>query len=237
MKFAICDDNFQYRKQLKEYFDETETKNLECETFNSGEDLIFAYEKNHADFDAIFLDMEMEKINGIETANIIRSFDKHVIIVFITSHTKYMQKSFECEPFRFLIKPVDFEDIKKVTNEVVKKLTQNRTTFVFTNKRDTIRLFCDDIIYFECQLHKVLIHTKDNTYKISGTISGIYKNIDRSNFFKIHSSYIVNLSFVKTIKGNDIELYDCEKTLPVSRANKKELLSALFNLKERKYLI
>ena len=99
------------------------------------------YENQEADYDAIFLDMEMGKLGGIETANKIRETDKYVIIVFVTSHTKYMKECFQCEPFRFLIKPINTDEINKVIKEIAIRLSQERKTFVFSEKRNIIRLF------------------------------------------------------------------------------------------------
>ena len=114
MNIAICDDNQQYINQTEEYFSKVGDKNINHDAFYSGEELVKAYENGFGDYDVIFLDMEMGGLTGIETANIIRKQDKHVIIVFVTSHTKYMQECFECSPFRFLIKPVAEQDMLKV---------------------------------------------------------------------------------------------------------------------------
>ena len=54
------------------------------DVFYNGEQLVEVYKEHSANYDVSFLDIEMEKLNGIETANTIREFDEHVIIIFIT---------------------------------------------------------------------------------------------------------------------------------------------------------
>ena len=100
MNIAICDDNNDYINTLENYIDDLKVKNLEHDVFYSGEELLNEYKNNEANYDAIFMDMEMGELDGIETANLIRQYDRHVIIVFVTSHKKYMQRSFQCMPFR-----------------------------------------------------------------------------------------------------------------------------------------
>lgn len=106
LNIAICDDNQEYINILEKYILDKNEPEVSCDAFYSGEELVKMYNMGEGNYDVIFLDMEMNILNGIETANIIRKMDKHVIIVFVTSHTKYMQACFECSPFRFLIKPV-----------------------------------------------------------------------------------------------------------------------------------
>lgn len=237
MNIAICDDNREYINTMEDYLSSVKEVRFDYDVFESGEDLLREYETETTPYDAIFLDMEMKEIDGIETANRIRKFDKHVIIIFVTSHTKYMQKSFECTPFRFLVKPVSHSEIETVFQEVCQKLSEERTTFVFTENRNKIRLFCDDIIYFENQSHWILIHTKDEVYKICKSLSDLYEKLDHSMFIRVHSSYIVNLGYIRAIKNNDIELYNCDKHIPLSRSNKKLVNTKLINFKERKYLV
>lgn len=237
MDIAICDDSIDYIGILEKYFDKMKRFDLCYDTFLSGEDLLAAYKNNGAVYDAIFLDMEMGGIDGIETANIIRSIDKRVIIVFITSYTKYMKRSFECLPFRFLVKPVSFEDMEKVMCAVYRRLSEEKSTFVFYENRNKVRLFCENILYFECQSHWILIHEKDNIYKICRSMSDLYDQIDQSVFCRVHNSYIINFNYVKRIYENTIELYDTDKIIPVSRTYKKDFTRGFIRFKERRYLI
>ena len=138
MNIAICDDNNDYINTLENYIDDLKVKNLEHDVFYSGEELLNEYKNNEANYDAIFMDMEMGELDGIETANLIRQFDRNVIIVFVTSHKKYMQRSFQCMPFRFLIKPINFSDFEEVFREVCIKLDDDPETFIFLENATAI---------------------------------------------------------------------------------------------------
>lgn len=236
LTLAICDDSMNYINTLEDYIDEIDAS-VYYDVFQSGEELLHAYENNDFRYDAILLDMEMRVLDGIETANRIREIDKYVIIVFITSHTKYMQRSFECEPFRFLVKPISSADIKKLFSEISSKLSRTRTTFVFSENRNIVRLFCDDIIYFESQSHIVWVNTKDTKYKTCIPLSEVYKKLDPEMFFRVHKSFVINLNSIKEIRESDVILYGCDKAIPVSRTYKKAFVSAFINSKERKYMI
>lgn len=236
LTLAICDDSIGYINTLEDYIDKTGA-DASCDAFQSGEELLYAYENNGARYDAILLDMEMKALDGIQTANRIRKIDRNVIIVFITSYTKYMHRSFECEPFRFLVKPVAPEDIARLFSEMQAKLSRERRALVFAEGRNMFRLFCDDIIYFESQSHIVWVHTTDGSYKITKPISKVCEGLDSEMFFRIHRSYVVNLSFVKEIRESETVLYGCAEPILISRTRKRAFVSAFINFKERKYMI
>jgi len=237
VNIAICDDSTEYTNIMETYLESMKIPGLDIDVFYSGEELVKSYENNGAVFDAVFLDMEMGELDGIETANRIRQIDKHVIIVFVTSHTKYMLRSFECSPFRFLVKPVEFDEVEKVMTDVLKKLSEERTTFVFTENRNKIRLFCDDIIYFECQAHYIYIHTKDTIHKICKTMAELIESIDANTFIQVHKSFVINLNHIREIRESEVILYNSNKIIPISRSYKKQVSTGFINFKERKYLI
>lgn len=237
MKIAICDDDMNCINLIENYINSLKKTESECDAYSNGEELIHSYVLNSERYDVIFLDMEMDQLNGIETANHIREIDEYVIIVFITSHTEYMRDSFRCAPFRFLLKPVDKEEFRTVFADIVKKLSKQRKVFAFTENKTHIRLYCDDIIYCESRDHWILIHTKDTTYRICKSLSDLQAQLDKESFFRVHKSYIVNFRHLKSIKENNIRLYHCDEMIPLSRTYKKDVLMAYTNFIERDFYI
>ena len=237
MRIAICDDDERCVETASQYLDKIGKADFEYDTFPSGEDLLKVYRKSGCVFDVIFLDMEMEQLNGIETANHIRELDEHVIIVFVTSHTEYMRESFKCSPFRFLVKPVDEEEFETVFYDINKKLSKQRKVFAFTENKARIRLYCDDIIYCESQDHWIWIHTKEQTYKICKTLTDLHESLDKEIMYRVHKSFIINFQYIKSIKENDIQLYHCDKLIPISRLYKKDVLREYTNFIERDFYI
>lgn len=238
MKIAICDDSLEYINIVEGYLDEFKSPNFDYDVFMNGEDLVFEYENNEADYDAIFLDMEMEQMDGIQTANCIRKVDKDVIIVFVTSYKKYMQQSFECYPFRFLIKPVDFQEFKKVYDEVCIKLNDDPKTLVFSENKKRTRIYCSDIVFFESSSHWILIYTRDGkVHKVRKTMIELFDTISKSTFVKVHRAFVVNLAHVYQISQTDVAMHYCNVKIPISKNYKKDFMDSFLNFKERKYLL
>lgn len=238
MKIAICDDNTVFLNELAAGIRDLAPGETEIKCFQNGETLIRAYEAGEAGFDVIFLDIEMEGMDGIEAANQIRSMDRHVLIVFVTSYDKHMHRSFACLPFRFLVKPVKREALQDVYREICIKLADAPGTFVFTENKQRIRLFCDDILFFESRGHWIILHKRDGqTHKIQKNMKDLLETVDKSCFCRVHRAFAVNMNSVYKVGNTELTLHNSEKTVPLSRMYKKEFLDFFTAFKERKYLL
>ena len=115
IKIGICDDNAKIVSKIKRYVESYDKEKADIRTFKNGEELLAEEEV----FDAIFLDIDMDGINGIETAQKIRIYDKDVKIIYITSYTEYTNAAFSVHAFGYLNKPVKQEEIFKQLDEVI----------------------------------------------------------------------------------------------------------------------
>ncbi|MBQ7033653.1 MAG: response regulator transcription factor [Clostridia bacterium] len=238
MKIAICDDNKVILDGLTAGIRDLDPEKNEIQCFSSGDMLLRAYKAGKVGFDVIFLDIEMEGMDGIETANAIRSLDRHVLIVFVTSHERHARRCFECRPFRFLLKPVSEADLQKVYGEISRCLAEERKTFVFTENKQHIRLFCEDILFFESRGHWIVLHKKDGqTHKIQKNMKELMESVDKSHFCRVHRAFVVNLNAVYTVGNTELSLHQSEKTIPLGRTYKKEFMDFFTAFKERKYLL
>ena len=233
MKIAICDDNNEYINNIINDIQSLENIKAECYSYTCGEALLSECCDGKAWFDVILLDMEMDGINGIDTANRIRAIDENVIIIFITAYSEYMKESFKCQPFRFLEKPVCTDELKAVFKDVLKKLSLSRKAFLIPENKGITRLFCDDVIYCESHNHSVNICTKTGMYKVYMSLSELYEKLDKNILCRVHQSFIVNLNNVKSIRDKHILLYNTERIIPVSRAYKKDVIKEYTGFLER----
>lgn len=236
LKIAICDDEDNSISILSDYINKIKNYNVNITEFKSGEDLLQEYEKSNEKYDIIFLDMEMEQMNGIETANKIREQDRNTIIIFVTSHKKYMEHSFECRPFRFLVKPVDFMKFRDAFIKACETIELEHPYLIFQDGRNIIRLLYEDILYFENRSHWVYIYTFDSEYKTYMTFAKLLKQIDMRQFVITHKSYIINLNYFKELCRNDIKLRN-GFVIPLSRNYKNEVKLKILYFKQRKYLV
>ena len=235
MRFAICDDERVHINELEEYFAQKEDLQIESEPFESGEALLDAYKQGQQSFDALFVDMEMGGMNGIETANAIREIDERVSIVFVTSHEEYAIDCFQCSPLRFVKKPLQLEKMDDALRAINHVLTQKHATFSFYENKNYVRLYCADIIYCEGSRNKVVLYTVSGVHQVHMTFAEVEKALAPGMFYRCHKGFLVNLGYIKKIVGQDIVLHHCETVLPIGRAYKQGLREAVVDYEERMF--
>jgi len=238
MRVAICDDEKSQISIIEEYIEnlDIEHSKLYIESFKDGESLCNYYLNNSNPFNIIFLDMEMPGINGIETAIKIRNMDSGVIIIFITSHSQYVYDCFDASPFRFLVKPVSFNDFSKIFNMALLKAKKEDNFLFISTKGLDIRLNFNDILYFESIKRQTSAHTKDSEYLFYSKISDLIENIRSEDFIFVHRSFIVNMNHIKMILPDKIILENGIE-IPLSKKNKRQVREKHLKFIERSYNI
>ena len=108
---GVCEDNSLHLNLVKGYIDDffNEFNNYEVLEFVSGEDLLSNYPNN---IDLLFLDIQMNGLNGMDVARRIREFDNNVEIIFTTSVLDYVCEGYEVNAYRYMLKPIEYNIFK-----------------------------------------------------------------------------------------------------------------------------
>lgn len=233
IKIAICEDEKEQQELLKTYINqifEALYIKYKLEIFNSGEELLENYQN---DTDVLLLDIQMGQINGMDTARKIRSIDDKVEIIFITSLIEYALEGYEVRAYRYLIKPVKYENLKENIINCIKEIDIKNKYIIVKEQGNQIKLDINEITYVEVQKETITIHTLNEVYKTNGTMINIEKDIDCDRFFRCHKSFLVNLEHIKSIKQYTAILENSEE-VPISRYRFKDTKDKFFDLIEDK---
>ncbi|MGL5507674.1 MAG: LytR/AlgR family response regulator transcription factor [Paraclostridium sp.] len=222
IKIALCDDEKQQRSIIKQYIHNTvkmQVDEYEILEYHSGDNLLKNYPMN---MDILILDIQMDKLNGMETARRIREFDNNVEIIFITGLWEYVQQGYEVRAYRYLIKPVEYSDFKKQFELCVSEILKyKKNNIIVGYKGESNKISINDIFYVETEGRNTIIHTEKDSYKSNLGINKIEKELDRNIFFRSHNSFLINLQHLTKIKQSSVSLGEVD--IPVSRHRLKEL--------------
>lgn len=215
-RIAICDDEqnqIEYITSIVTSWSNHKGHSCEIRTFASAEAFLFEYEEDKA-YDILLLDVEMKNMNGIELAKRIRKDNNRAEIIFITSHFEFVGEGYEVDALHYLIKPTSVEKLTQVLTKAAEKLSVEPPSVVISCEGETVKLYESDILYVESFLHYIVIHTKDNEYKIKENIS-VFENKVSDVFYRIHRSYLVSLKYITRISRTSVNIGNTE--LPLSR--------------------
>ena len=215
-KVAICDDErdqIEYIASIVASWSVHEGYHCDIRTFSSAEAFLFEYEEDKA-YDILLLDVEMKNMDGIELAKRIRKDSNRAEIIFITSHFEFVGEGYEVDALHYLVKPISEDKLTQVLSKAAEKLSVEPPSVVISCEGGTVKLYESDILYVESFLHYIVIHTKDNEYRIKENIS-VFENKLSDDFYRIHRSYLASLKHVTRISRTSVHIGNTE--LPLSR--------------------
>ncbi len=200
----------------------------------------------------IFLDIRMP--SGAEGFELLESLpEKKFQVVFVTAFKDYAIKAFNANAIHYILKPVDIDDlqaaVKKLveTNELFRNNTENFSNYIKSLENLTKNMNLNapagritinhakgfkiidpaDIVYLEGEGNYTTLYFADSTKYVDTKTLGIYEDIlDPRKFFRIHKSYILNISCIKEYLNEDgaFAVLKSGLRLPISRHRLNEFL-------------
>lgn len=214
IRIAICDDEPIFLKSFQSKLEE-KRKELKIDaivkSYNNGKEFL----KEISDFDAVFLDIDMPEINGMEIALSINQ-NHPVPILFLTAHDELVYSSIQFHPFRFIRKAyIDSElgEAVSALSEHIKVQFQNHSVDLHTSEGN-VTLCIRNIVFAEIYGHWIKIHTTDGkVYECYGSLSAYEKQWEEFSFARTHKSYLVNCRYIYSIQKDTVILDSGEKIL------------------------
>ena len=236
IKFAICDDEPLMTKalasHLANYMEEKLITAYSAAIFSDGNALLEA----GGGFDVIFLDIQMQQPDGIETAKLLRQQGNCSLLVFVTVLKEYVFDAFQVEAYDYLLKPLDSTRFKQTMDRALRNLEQRTAADIVIQRGSGCEVVpLSDIVYCEVRGRKIYLHRKEGTViDYYDKLEALEQRVD-GRFFKCHRSYLVNLDYIRGCQEGQVTLSQGE-CIPASRLRERELTQALLrHMKERNF--
>lgn len=231
----IIDDEPLARKGLKEYISDTDFLELagEYDTPLKAAGIITGGE-----IQLLFLDIQMPKITGLD---FFKSLQQAPPVIFTTAFPQYALEGFELNALDYLVKPISFDRFLKAAMRAkefyeVRQKNQAETQsensgeyFFIKADNKLVKIIYSEIFFIEALQNYVVIHTNDKKYITYLTFKSVEEYLSSDHFIKTHKSYIVAVSKIDSIEGNDIRMG--QHHIPVSRNMKEEVMDKLLKNK------
>ncbi|MDF2612133.1 MAG: two-component response regulator [Lachnospiraceae bacterium] len=191
--------------------------------FYTGEEL-YRFLREDGYYDMIFLDIELELLNGVQVGLKIREELKNegIHIVYISANKNYAMDLFKVRPMDFLLKPLDEEKVKEVIKKGMELSNKYLQYFNFKQGHNNKKRLLKDILYFESIDRQIKMITIDEEIIFYGSLAEIYAKLEGYHFFYIHKSFLVN--YVHVIEFNYEYITMSNKViLPISQSKRKNV--------------
>lgn len=237
LKIAVCDDEKYYRDYIKRLvLNEFRVRKICCEVdlFDSGDKFLELGEAV-TKYRIVFLDINMEGTNGIETVKEIRKRTSELYVIFVTAFITYAIEGYKYDVVRYLLKGNDnfegllTECIDAILNKINFQVEVREFDFVEGKKNVNL----EKIYYIESNLHKVVFWIKEESlerFSLYEKLNRIEEKIKNQKFIRIHQSYLVNMKHIISIKNYKTVLDNGEELL-MSKAKFKAAKEAFIEYK------
>jgi DNA-binding LytR/AlgR family response regulator len=225
MKIAIVEDNPADSRTLeallKQFF-LNENIPLALDIYTSGEDIFVEWP---LEFDIVFLDIQLDKLNGIDIASKSRETNERVIIIFITNNPQYSLMGYSVEALDYIIKPITKELLARVLNKAIRRLGElDHQCITIHNNDGYFVVNPRDIHYIEVKNRKLVVYTSTGSITCLKTLQSMEEQLPNT-FFRCHSAFLININAVESVKGAYAVV--AGTMIPISKHRRKDFISLL----------
>ena len=201
---------------------------------------------NEQEVDAIFCDINMPDLSGMDFAKSLEQDHIHgPLVVFTTAYAEYAIEGYKANAVGYLLKPYSFEEFEAAAQKVreitevrqqsaaVTEISSEADNDVIFVKSDykIVRIDINAIRYIEAMSEylRIACDDRDKPVIVLLSMKKIEEYLPSSKFMRIHRSFIINLKKIREIKKNHIILDD-DTSLPIGD-NYKDAFMAYLNAK------
>lgn len=205
-KIAICDDENLFTEELKKLLSGYMMEKgivFEIDTYNSGEALV-ELGIEVVRYTIVFLDINMDKVDGIKTAEMIRKVSREVFIVFVTAYVDYSLEGYRLDVVRYLLKgSTNFQNkVNECMDAILDKMNYSVIKKEFNFKEGRKEISLERLLYIESNMHILEFHVMEDdmkVYTMYETLNVLDDMLSENGFIRTHQSYLVNVKHIKNV--------------------------------------
>jgi DNA-binding LytR/AlgR family response regulator len=230
MNCIIVDDDLIWCRTLAEFVGKSASLNL----IGTYSDSVSARNvlMSRKDIELIFLDIQMPEMDGFD---FLSSLENPPHIVFVSGSEEHAYKAYNYNGVDYLLKPIAYSRFCRAVEKIMKYYNPSRNIpsvagdeEIFIKKASSlVRLKLKEILYVEALENYVSVMTKDEKYTIHFTMRAIEQQLPSGLFVRIHRSFLVNKSVIRSISENSLTIHvgSTPKTLPVGKSYRESIMN------------
>ncbi len=232
MRILICDDENIYADELKSFIENYFLlRHLPAEITIKCDPLDVVNDESI--YEIAFLDIQMDNVDGLSLAKILKERNSKVAIFFITSFGRYQDDAMDLNAFRFFEKPFDPERLRSGLDKVMEYIDRTYVDFFINANGAQKKIPADDILYVERDNRKVTLHTLDEKYITRESFNFWEDALQSTYFYTVHKSFIVNLHYVTKYDYSELYLQDSIR-IPIAPRRQKDFRKFWFEYLRRR---
>lgn len=179
--------------------------------------------------DVVFLDIQMDEMNGLE---VVKHIPEGVKVVFCTAYSQFAVDSYDLNAVDYLMKPVPYERFLKSIEKVEPSLKEESEEdgsssdymfFAMEQKGRMGRIEFDDIDYIEAMSNYMCFVMNGKKVLVYVTMKELEAVLPKTKFMRIHKSFIIYKHKVELIEKNSVKLFNYDTLIPIGENYRTEV--------------
>lgn len=183
--------------------------------------------------DAVFLDIHMPGLTGLDLAQVLANFKEPPPIVFVTAHDEHAVDAFELRAVDYVLKPVREERLAEAVRRLVDagaRPAEGADDQIAVERGGVTRFIRRaDVRFVEAQGDYARLHTAADSHLLRTPLTTLADEWAAAGFVRIHRSLLVNLAHIREVRMDEGRCTVMVGTTPlqVSRRHTRELRELL----------
>lgn len=222
LKIAVVDDMEQDRVQITDMAKDILCNAKISHSISGYGDALSLLDDIHSGkkYDLLLLDVLMDDMDGMALAKALRNQGDHTMIVFISISQEMARRGYQVEASRYLVKPLDKEELKESLMYCIDKLTKKE--ILLPTDKGQYRTSFPNIQFVEAFDRGTRFVLTDDTVETKLKFSEVEAMLPKSTFILCHRAYIVNLALTKHISQYEFVMKN-GAVVPISRLRYNEI--------------
>ncbi|MCC8186782.1 MAG: LytTR family DNA-binding domain-containing protein [Bacteroides sp.] len=227
LRCLVVDDEPVTREGITDFIAKVEFLELVGECSSALEAMEYV---NQGTIDLMFLDINMPYLSGTD---FLESLDHPPLTIFTTAYSEYALDGYRLQVVDYLMKPIAFKRFYQATVNALQQFKlrhpaenngNGQQDYMYIRQGDSFeKIYWPDILYMESMQNYAKLHFRKDKKVIHQTLSSLEEMLPKEQFFRIHKSFLINVSHIDSIMGGRVFVSGIE--LPLSRHRKEELLN------------
>lgn len=217
----ICDDNLLQSEYLGQLLKECPPWDQWPIVRFSSIHTLLEYQGKISAGSILLMDICLKDGNGIDAVAKLQTICPHLNVIYITGEITYCSDVYETTHCGFLVKPVSLLKLQQALRRTQKN-NSFAQPFSFQSGHKIIKIYLDDILYFEKRLRKIVVFTNQGNFDFYGKFEDLMPQLD-SRMIQCHNSFIVNMDCVHQFDTDKFLLNNNDNVIPISRRRASEV--------------
>ena len=169
----------------------------------------------------------MPLVDGLTAAEQVRRCDAEVGLIFLTTFAEYALEGYQYQATNYIVKPLGYARLKSELDRFVRQRRREEApALVIANDDGRFKVPLRSIRYIETYRRNLLVHAEQGDIVLYKSMKEMEERLAENDFVRCHTSFLVNLFYVKDVQKLELKLLDGEH-VPISQPKRKSVMARL----------